>query len=353
MLRVLPGVLLAAATLAPTVLLPTVLAASPGGPVMVQDKRISESSGLVASPTHPGLVWTVNDSGDAAIVYGVRLRTGRTVARLRLAGAQARDWEAMTGARGADGRGLLWIGDIGDNRAVRDSVLLHLVVEPRAVTSQTVSSHTVSPVSVRVRYPDGPHNAETLIWTPDGRLLLVTKDVLSGVIYQVPPVAVRSALAGRSTPGPALAVRLGSIAMLVTDGAALPDGRIILRDYDGAAIYPNPRAGGTLSALRRLVLPAQPQGETLAVVDDGAAVLVGSEGVRQLLHRVPLPAKSTPSTPSDARSPSPSPVAPGPKARAEPAPGEPVTRLAPLAIGAGLLALTFVAGRRRWAARRR
>lgn len=342
MLGALPGVLLAAATL-----VPTVLAASPSGPVTVQDKRIRESSGLVASPTHPGLVWTVNDSGDAAIVYGVWLRTGRTVARLRLAGVQARDWEAMTGARRADGRGLLWIGDIGDNRAVRESVLLHLVVEPRAVTSQTVS-----PVSVRVRYPDGPHDAETLIWTPDGRLLLVTKGVLSGVIYQVPPAAVTAALAGRSTPGPALAVRLGSVAMLVTDGAALPDGRIILRGYEGATIYPNPnpRAGGTLSALRRVALPPQPQGETLAVVDDGAAVLVGSEGVRQPLHRVPLPAKSTP---SDARSPSPSPVAPGPGARAEPAPGEPVTRLAPLVVGAGLLALTFVAGRRRWAVRRR
>ena len=40
-------------------------------PPTVNDPRISESSGLVASPTHDGLVWTVNDSGHTASVFGV------------------------------------------------------------------------------------------------------------------------------------------------------------------------------------------------------------------------------------------------------------------------------------------
>ncbi len=326
------------------------------GQVTVQDKRITESSGLVASPTHPGLVWTVNDSGSTAVVYGVSARTGRTLATLRLADTQARDWEAMTATRDGEGRGLLWIGDVGDNRAVRDSVVLRLVREPLQVSSQTLT-----PVSLRVRYPDGAHDVETLIWTPDGRLLLVSKDLFSGIVYQVPPPAVAAALAGRSTLDPVVAVPLAQVAMsLVTDGAALPDGRIILRGYSQARIYPDPVVGGTLEPQQQVPLPAQPQGETLAVMDGGAAVLVGSEGVRQPLYRVALPAPSPTGSPSTAPSPrgTSSPAeAPSPSPSSSPAAAAP-TRAgsdpAPLlAIGAAALALVAIAGLRRRARRRR
>lgn len=316
------------------------------GQVTVQDKRITESSGLVASPTHPGLVWTVNDSGSSAVVYGVSARTGRTLATLRLADTQARDWEAMTATRDGEGRGLLWIGDVGDNRAVRDSVVLRLVREPLRVSSQTLT-----PVSLRVRYPDGAHDAETLIWTPDGRLLLVSKDLFSGVVYQVPPPAVAAALAGRSTLDPVVAVPLAQVAMsLVTDGAALPDGRIILRGYSQARIYPDPAVGGTLELQQQVPLPAQPQGETLAVMDGGAAVLVGSEGVRQPLYRVAL-AASPPlaASPSSAASPSPAPSpSSSPAAAARTRGGsDPAPLLAIGAAAAAGLALAAIALRRR------
>ena len=297
-----------------TVVLALLLATvSTPAPVVVQDPRITESSGLVASPTHPDLVWTVNDSGSAAVVYGVSLRTGRTVATLRLARTHARDMEAMTATRGADGAGLLWVGDVGDNRAVRASVVLRLVREP----SPTASA-TVLPVSLRVRYPDGPHDVETLIWTPDRRLLLVTKDLFAGVVYEVPAEAVAAALAGRSTLEPVVAQPAAGVAMaLVTDGAALPDGRMVLRGYSGATVYPAPpRPGGptgaTLEPLQQVVLPAQPQGETLTVVDDGRAVLVGSEGRRQPLQWVQLP------RPVAAPSSTTGPVTTGPSTTSEP-----------------------------------
>ncbi len=255
------------------------------------DPRITESSGLVASPTHRDLVWTVDDSGSSARVFGVSPTTGRTLAVVTLASTQARDWEAMTAARAPDGRGLLWIGDVGDNRAVRESVVLRLVTEPQSVTSATVR-----PVSLRVRYPDGAHDVEALLWTPDGRLLLVSKRLFSGVVYQVPPAAVAAAVAGRSTTEPATATVVGTVAQsLVTDGAALPDGRVVLRGYDGAVVYAPPVSGRPLQALADVTLPPQPQGETLAVVEDGAAALVGSEGTDQALWRVALPAPTQPS----------------------------------------------------------
>jgi hypothetical protein len=152
----------------------------------------------------------------------------------------------------------------------------------------------VTPVSLRLRYPDGPVDAETVLWTPDDRLLVVTKQLLSAQVLQVPPAAVRAALRGVDTEKPVVAQRLATVAQgLVTDGAALRDGRVVLRGYGDAVLYDAP-SRGAMTALEQLALPSQRQGETLAVEGPGA-VLVGSEGVRQPLWRVrvPGPARAT------------------------------------------------------------
>lgn len=263
--------------------------------VTVSDRRITESSGLTASPTRPDVVWTVNDSGDSARAFAVSLRTGRTIAILRER-TDARDCEAMASGRDPAGRAMLWIGDIGDNNAVRTSVVLRLVREP-----DPIRSVTVSPVDLRVRYPGGPADAETLIWTPAGRLLIVTKRLFGGDVLEVPPAAVRTALAGHSVETPALARKVGHVSQgLPTDGVALPDGRLVVRDYEGATVYEPPAYDGTaLVAQARLTWPNQDQGETMAVVDAGRAIVVGSEGEREPLLRVDLPAATA--SPSSSR----------------------------------------------------
>jgi hypothetical protein len=276
--------------------------AAPTTLVTVSDPRISESSGLVASPTHDGLVWTVNDSGHTASVFGVSLSTGRTVAVLRLTDTDARDWEAMTAGRLPDGSGVLWIGDTGDNRAVRTSVVLRLVREPRRLP-RAGSTVDVAPVSLRVRYPEGPQDVEALVMTRDGRLLLVTKALFAGTVYEVPPRAVATALSGTSVTEPVTARNVGGVRQsLVTDAASLPDGRIVLRGYVDAVVYSDrTRSDRGLEATQQVTLPTQDQGETLTVVDRGAALLVGSEGVKQPLWLVPLPA-GPPTARSDAAS---------------------------------------------------
>jgi hypothetical protein len=269
--------------------------------VTLRDPRLTESSGLVLSPTHPRLAWTVNDSGTGPVLYGVSTRTGATLALLRLRGIDFRDPEALAATTDSDGRGLIWVADTGDNDRVRDSVVLRLVREPRRVASTTVA-----PVSLRLRYPGGPVDAETLLWTPDGRLLVVTKELVSAQVLQVPPAAVRAALAGKDTDEPVVALQLATVAQgIVTDGAALPDGRIVLRGYGDAVVY-DPPGDGAMIALEQVQLPSQPQGETLAAQGSGA-VLVGSEGVRQPLWRVPVPrATAAASETSQAATPTPS-----------------------------------------------
>jgi hypothetical protein len=255
--------------------------------VTVRDPRITESSGLTLSPTNPDIVWTVNDSGDSARAFAVSLKTGRTVAVLKER-TDARDCEAMTSGRDDEGRPVLWIADIGDNRAVRTSVVLRLVREPTPIRDVTVT-----PVNLRVRYPGGPADAETLIWTPDHRMFIVTKRLFGGDVLEVPAGAVGQALLGESVESPVLARKVGTVSQgLPTDGTALPDGRLVIRDYEGATIYAAPsHRDQPLVAQARLSWPVQDQGETITAAEH--SLIVGSEGEREPLLRVDVPAAAS------------------------------------------------------------
>jgi hypothetical protein len=253
---------------------------------------VTESSGLAASGRHDGVLWTVNDSGDAARIYGVG-PDGRTRATLRVAGLEPRDWEALAAAEDGAGRPVLWVGDIGDNQSARErGILVHRVVEP-----EELRDDVVRPTSFRLVYPDGPHDAETLLVDPrTGRLSVVTKDLIRGGIYAAPQ---------RLDPvKPNVLERVADAPAVVTDGAYVADGRLVLRTYSTAHVYAE--VGGPAV---EVALPAQPQGETLAADRAGGAVLVGSEGARSVVFRVPLPdspkpkplpsAPATSSTPDD------------------------------------------------------
>ena len=227
-----------------------------------QDKQITESSGLVA--LGGGLFATINDSGDSARVFTVDDH-GRTVGVTTWPG-DAHDVEALAPAGGGE----VWVGDIGDNRASRDSVQVTQVPVGRG------DRRSEGPVYDLV-YPDGSHDAETLLAAPDGRLYIVTKGVLGGTVYAAPE-QLRPDHVNRLTR-----VARG-ILPVATDGAFLPDGRhVLVRGYASAAVYDFP--GFTRVAGVRL--PDQPQGEGLAVAGDGT-IYLSSEGVLSDVLRLPV-----------------------------------------------------------------
>ena len=86
----------------------------------------TEISGLVASPTQPGVLWAHNDSGDRARIFALR-NDGSLIASLDVPGAEATDWEDIAVGPGDD----LLLGDIGDNQSVRKDIDIYRVPEPR------------------------------------------------------------------------------------------------------------------------------------------------------------------------------------------------------------------------------
>ena len=73
--------------------------------------------------------------------------------------------------RRPNGRPLLYVGDIGDNASRRASIDVYRVPEPRVGAAASAPA-----ARLRLRYPDGAHDAEALLVDPlRGDLVIVTK----------------------------------------------------------------------------------------------------------------------------------------------------------------------------------
>ncbi|HEU4874122.1 MAG TPA: hypothetical protein VFT44_13565, partial [Pyrinomonadaceae bacterium] len=196
----------------------------------LKDKSISESSGLAASRSTPGAYWTHNDSGDGPFIYAFDTR-GDSLGVFRIAGAQARDWEDMAVGPGPQrGKSYLYIGDIGDNNDARAEIVVYRVPEPALTTATRKFTKirpgtTESAEAIRLRYPDGAHDAETLLVHPfSGHIYIITKVVIANpAVYEAAPPFT----AGK----PITMTRLGLVNVpslfggVITGGSISPDGR--------------------------------------------------------------------------------------------------------------------------------
>lgn len=248
----------------------------------ITDPRITESSGLAADPA-AHLYWTANASGDAARAFALD-DTGRVVGTLNFR-AELTDVEAVAYADN-----VLYVADIGDKTASRDHVTVYLLYSPQP-SNGTVLYHAYD-----FSYPDGPHDAKTLLVSPGGQLYLVTKGPHGG-IYQAPAEPSRSQVNTLT--------RVAAAPPFVTDGQFLADGRIALRSYVDVSIL-DPDRGYQVVA--RAATPYQPQGESLTQSLDGSSLLVGSEGHPSKVYSMPIPTGMNP-VPSPSASP---PKSPGP-----------------------------------------
>jgi hypothetical protein len=276
-------------------LVPGVAFADPQVRCTLDDERLAETSGLVAGPEGYEVV---NDSGNPSTVY--RLDDRCAVVGEREVPEDGRDVEDL--ARSPDGT--LWIADIGDNGRRRSSVA---VLRPASSGGGSVT---------RLTYPDGAHDAESLLMPGDDRPVIVTKDLdgRSGVYVAEEPAGDGGTVALRRAgevvvPGEAITT-LGSGAY--TGGAISADGRVVaLRTYADAWLYPAPggvpRAEDVVAALRgppvRVPLPGEVQGEALAFADDGTLLATGETPSGESpapLHAVPgatvLAAEGAPAT---------------------------------------------------------
>jgi hypothetical protein len=266
---------------------------SPYGPPKVigsiKNASIKESSGIVASRTARGVYWTHNDSGDGPFIYAIGTE-GDSFGVWRVTGAEAVDWEDISiGPGPVAGRSYLYIGDIGDNSSARKEIVVYRVLEPRAALADQKSSKskpriTESAAAIRLRYPDGRHDAEALLVDPKGgNIYIVTKVALQNpTIYE--------AIAPLNSANPIMMKSLGELKVpspfggIITGGSVSPDGkRIVLCDYFQGyeAVLPANSSNFDDIWKQRLVsfdFGKRKQGEAIAYRLDGFALIGTSEG---------------------------------------------------------------------------
>src|SRR5688572_12714761 len=130
----------------------------------IEPVAIAESSGLVASRTHDGVFWTVNDSGHESVLYAIT-REGKAIAEFAV-DAQNTDWEDL--ATDADGH--LYIADVGNNGGRRERVRVLSVDEPDPRAAPRAEPLPVG-ASWELAYPGRPFDSEALIILDDNGLI--------------------------------------------------------------------------------------------------------------------------------------------------------------------------------------
>ncbi|HEX8354798.1 MAG TPA: hypothetical protein VF611_17965 [Pyrinomonadaceae bacterium] len=279
-----------------------VLAVTPVTLATLAVRGVRESSGVVASRRNPGLFWTHNDSGDGPFVYAFD-RGGRARGTWRVSGAQARDWEDIAAGPGpARGETYLYVGDVGDNDRKRESVVVYRFPEPQAgaggeddpAAGADAARDTQPAEAIRLKYPDGAHNAEALLVHPrTGDLYVVTKAARSAAVYKL----AAPFDAGQVHTLARVAVLHGPdfFGTLVTGGDVSPDGtRVALCDYAQGYELTLPEGAKGFDdvwAQRPSAVPLglRIQGEAVAYRLDGAALLATSEKSPTPLIEVVLP----------------------------------------------------------------
>ena len=258
------------------------------GDLLDLDVPVTECSGLVSSQTNPGVLWLHNDSGHGAQLYAVKEEVLEDETRVvtllgvyTLQGAGSVDWEDMAWGPCSEmgWADCLYVGDIGDNGAARSQIQVYRVEEPVVPLEGGPVYETLTGVErFDCQYPDGAHNAETLLVDPvAGIPYIVTKEAAGSTgVYRFPgpPDPIETATLEKLTV-------LEGLASL-TGGDVSPDSsRVVLRDYLLAYEYPLP-GGGDFSDMFLatpcvITLTLEPQGEALAVGSSGVEIYTASE----------------------------------------------------------------------------
>jgi hypothetical protein len=236
----------------------------------VQIPELPEASGLALGRRTPDRVWSHNDSGKTGLI--ALTSKGAVTARVEVSGLSVEDWEAIAVGPCPSGS-CIYIADIGDNQAERKRITVHRLQEPSNERSVQIVD------TFHATYPDGPHDAETLLVAPEG-LFIVTKGDTGPVgLYRFPD--------DRQQGGTYQLSRIGELRNVteedwITDGTLSPDGRwVVLRTHFTLRFYPaaNFLAGQWLEAARvDLKDLNETQGEGVAMESNGTIYLTGEGG---------------------------------------------------------------------------
>lgn len=237
------------------------------------DTQLNELSGLIASRTNAGLLWTHNDSGDTNRVFLVNTQAQR-IGQYFVENTKNRDWEDIAASTFSDGT-YIYLADTGDNLQEYGSYTIYRFKEP--AQSQLSNGGSIKNAeAIRFKYPDGNHDAECLLIDHETKdLYIVTKREANSKIYRL--------RYPQATTGTLTAEYMQELSFnFCTAGDISADNQeIILKNYAQVFYWKRRSGESVLDALKRspkiLLYTVEPQGEALAFSVDNLGYYTTSE----------------------------------------------------------------------------
>ncbi len=201
---------------------------------IVDIPKLMEASGIAASRVNPGVLWTENDAGNAAVVYAIDSQ-GRNLGTYALPGNIDNE-DIGVGPGPVANVSYLYVTDIGDNNSNRTNIALYQAPEPAVYFWQTNNPLSKSEMSgmrvITLTYPDGAHDAEAEFLDPvTGDWFVLTKAKTSR-IYTAPKASL-------DTSTNILLTLVGTLAFDKPSGADIsPSGNeILVRQENFAQLF--------------------------------------------------------------------------------------------------------------------
>jgi hypothetical protein len=251
--------------------------------------QLRETSGLAVSRQNPDILWLHND-GAKKHIYAVRT-DGRPAARLNVRTKFDDIEDIAIGLGPQPGTDFLYLGDIGDNKEDRREIRIVRVPEPSLSQSDDEELKIKDPEVFRLRYPDGPHDAEALmIDSATGDLFIATKSPRSSRLYH----AALDDLQSGGVTTLELAANLDVDDISAGDISRTGDW-IILRSEDRGWLWARQPGEEVAAALERAPVRVLTHGrgqgkngESIGFAPDGRGYFTISEGKHEVMYFFPV-----------------------------------------------------------------
>jgi len=267
----------------------------------LQEKFLDEISGIAASGLNKGIYYIHNDSGDTSRFFSINPEGGQLAATIYYKGDPkeplgARDCEDIAVGPGPDaGKSYVYIGDIGDNDAVRSYITVYRLEEKTSWAKDSVQNARAVPI--HFKYPDGPRDAETLMIDPIEKLIYVVSKRKDSIGVYTSPLIYKAGDTVMLTKRCRLHFEGFRPFKWITAGDISKDGQqILIKSYVKVYYWQRKNNEPVWQTIQRkpqeLPYKMERQGEGIGFNPQGTGYYTTSEGVFTPVYYYPTPAGS-------------------------------------------------------------
>lgn len=241
------------------------------------EKKLGEVSGIAASISNTGYLWTHNDSGNPPVVYLLNEALEIRLA-CRLDGIKNRDWEDIAVGPGPEaGKTYVYVADIGDNNANYAEKYIYRFEEP--VLTEGITEIKITDFDkITFTLEDGKKDTESLMVHPKTKdLFVISKREKPVFVYAFPnPERTDDTIVARK-------VTALPLTQIVSSDFSPTADEVLMKSYD-QIFYWNIAGKSLEEGLQEkphlVHYTEEPQGEAITFDKDGSGFYTLSEKLR-------------------------------------------------------------------------